>query len=76
MIITASDTGPGIADVNQALQEGWSTANDYVRSLGFGAGMGLANTKRVSDEFSINSELGIGTNVVSTVYVNSSKEEK
>jgi CBS domain-containing protein len=76
VVITASDTGPGIADVNQALQEGWSTANDYVRSLGFGAGMGLANTKRVSDEFSINSELGIGTTVVSTVYVNSSKEEK
>jgi CBS domain-containing protein len=76
VIITASDTGPGIADVNQALQEGWSTANDYVRSLGFGAGMGLANTKRVSDEFSINSELGVGTTVVSTVYVHSSKEEK
>jgi len=76
VIITATDTGPGIADVNQALQEGWSTANDYVRSLGFGAGMGLANTKRVSDEFSINSELGVGTTVVSTVYVHSSKEEK
>jgi CBS domain-containing protein len=76
VIITASDTGPGIADVNQALQEGWSTANDYVRSLGFGAGMGLANTKRVSDEFSINSELGVGTTVVSAVYVHSSKEEK
>jgi CBS domain-containing protein len=76
VIITASDTGPGIADVNQALQEGWSTANDYVRSLGFGAGMGLANTKRVSDEFSINSELGIGTTVVAAVYVHSAKEEK
>jgi CBS domain-containing protein len=76
VVITASDTGPGIADVNQALQEGWSTANDYVRSLGFGAGMGLANTKRVSDEFSINSELGVGTTVVSVVYVHSSKEEK
>ena len=74
--ITASDTGPGIADVDQALQEGWSTANEYVRSLGFGAGMGLANTKRVSDEFSINSALGIGTTVRSVVYVNSSKDEK
>jgi CBS domain-containing protein len=76
VVITAADTGPGIADVNQALKEGWSTANDYVRSLGFGAGMGLANTKRVSDEFSINSEVGIGTTVVSTVYIHSSKEEK
>jgi CBS domain-containing protein/anti-sigma regulatory factor (Ser/Thr protein kinase) len=75
VIIVAADTGPGIADVNQALQEGWSTANEYVRSLGFGAGMGLANTKRVSDEFSINSALGAGTTVHSVVYINSPKEE-
>jgi CBS domain-containing protein/anti-sigma regulatory factor (Ser/Thr protein kinase) len=75
VIIMAADTGPGIADVNQALQEGWSTANEYVRSLGFGAGMGLANTKRVSDEFSINSALGSGTTVRSVVYVNSPKDE-
>ena len=75
VVITASDTGPGIADVNQALQEGWSTANEYIRSLGFGAGMGLANTKRVSDEFSINSALGSGTTVRSVVYVNSTKDE-
>jgi CBS domain-containing protein/anti-sigma regulatory factor (Ser/Thr protein kinase) len=74
--IIAADTGPGIADVNLALQEGWSTANEYVRSLGFGAGMGLANTKRVSDEFSINSAVGVGTTVRSVVYVNSSKDEK
>jgi CBS domain-containing protein/anti-sigma regulatory factor (Ser/Thr protein kinase) len=73
--IIASDTGPGIADVNQALQEGWSTANEYVRSLGFGAGMGLANTKRVSDEFSINSAPGSGTTVRSVLYVTSSKDE-
>jgi CBS domain-containing protein/anti-sigma regulatory factor (Ser/Thr protein kinase) len=75
VIIIASDTGPGIKDVNQALQEGWSTANEYVRSLGFGAGMGLANTKRVSDEFSINSVVGSGTTVRSVVYINSPKDE-
>ncbi|MDR2158531.1 MAG: CBS domain-containing protein [Treponema sp.] len=75
VIIVASDTGPGIADVNQALQEGWSTANEYVRSLGFGAGMGLANTKRVSDEFSIDSAPGSGTTVRSVVYINSPKDE-
>jgi CBS domain-containing protein/anti-sigma regulatory factor (Ser/Thr protein kinase) len=75
VIIIAADTGPGIADVNQALQEGWSTANEYVRSLGFGAGMGLANTKRVSDEFSINSALGTGTTVRSVVYITSEKNE-
>ncbi|MCL2126802.1 MAG: CBS domain-containing protein [Treponema sp.] len=75
VIVVAADTGPGIADVNLALQEGWSTANEYIRSLGFGAGMGLANTKRVSDEFSIESVLGKGTTVRSVVYVNSSKDE-
>ena len=75
VVITAVDTGPGIADVNQALQEGYSTANEYIRSLGFGAGMGLANTKRVSDDFSINSALGKGTTVRSVVFVNSEKDE-
>jgi len=73
--IVASDSGPGIADVNLALQEGWSTACEYIRSLGFGAGMGLANTKRVSDEFSIHSVMGSGTTVRSVVYVHSSKED-
>jgi len=75
VIITAADNGPGIADVSQALKEGYSTANEYVRSLGFGAGMGLANTKRVSDEFSINSTPGSGTTVRSVVFVNSEKDE-
>jgi CBS domain-containing protein/anti-sigma regulatory factor (Ser/Thr protein kinase) len=58
--ITADDTGPGIEDIEQAMQEGYSTANDWVRSLGFGAGMGLPNARRVSDEFDINS-CGTGT---------------
>jgi len=75
VIVVAADTGPGIADVNLALQEGWSTANERVRSLGFGAGMGLANTKRVSDEFTISSKLGEGTTVRSVIYLNSPKEE-
>ena len=75
VIITAADNGPGIEDVSQALREGYSTANEYVRSLGWGAGMGLANTKRVSDEFTIDSALGKGTTVRSIVFVNSSKEE-
>jgi CBS domain-containing protein/anti-sigma regulatory factor (Ser/Thr protein kinase) len=73
--ITAVDTGPGIEDVSQALKEGYSTANEYIRSLGFGAGMGLANTKRVSDEFTIESALGKGTTIRSMVFVNSSKDE-
>jgi anti-sigma regulatory factor (Ser/Thr protein kinase) len=58
------------------LTEGFSTANDYIRSLGFGAGMGLPNTKRVSDDFSIHSALGEGTTVSSVVFVNSSKDEQ
>lgn len=74
VIVIAADTGPGIADINLALQEGWSTANEWIRSLGFGAGMGLANTKRVSDEFSIDSTQGKGTTVRSVVYINSPKE--
>ena len=61
--IIAKDQGPGIADVNLAMQEGWTTANEWVKSLGFGAGMGLPNAKRVSDEFHIASEPGAGTTV-------------
>ena len=61
--LIAKDQGPGIADVNLAMQEGWTTANEWVKSLGFGAGMGLPNAKRVSDEFHIASELGAGTTV-------------
>ena len=75
VIIVAQDTGPGIADVNQALKEGFSTASELVRSFGFGAGMGLANTKRVSDEFTLESVMGKGTTVRSVVFVNSSKDE-
>jgi len=53
--IIASDDGPGIPDLDKALTEGFSTANDWIRSLGFGAGMGLPNSKRVADEFEISS---------------------
>jgi CBS domain-containing protein len=68
--ITASDKGPGIHDVDQAMEEGFSTANEWIRSLGFGAGMGLPNVKRVSDEFSISSEPKKGTEIISTIYFN------
>jgi len=61
--IVAEDRGPGIADIEAAMTEGFSTATEWVRSLGFGAGMGLPNAKRVSDDFSIDSELGRGTRV-------------
>lgn len=61
--ITAKDRGPGIADIEWACRDGTSTANDWIRSLGFGAGMGLSNSKRVSDDFDIKSEIGKFTNV-------------
>ena len=73
--VVAADTGPGIENLTLALQEGYSTASERIRSLGFGAGMGLANTKRVSDEFSINSKPGEGTTVRSVIYINSPKKE-
>ncbi len=61
--ITAKDRGPGIPDIAWACRDGTSTANDWIRSLGFGAGMGLSNAKRVSDEFTIESEVGKFTKV-------------
>lgn len=61
--LIAKDTGPGIADISRAMQEGFTTANDWVKALGFGAGMGLPNAKRVSDHFHIASQLGVGTTV-------------
>ena len=76
VVIEASDTGPGIQDINLVLQEGWSTANEWIRSLGFGAGMGLPNTKRVSDEFYIESTLNVGTTVRSVVYIPIEKNEE
>lgn len=63
-----ADQGKGIADIDQAMQEGWSTAPDEVRSLGFGAGMGLPNMKKYSDEMRIDSTVGVGTTVYMTVY--------
>jgi CBS domain-containing protein/anti-sigma regulatory factor (Ser/Thr protein kinase) len=62
--IIAKDKGPGIKDVEWACQDGTSTANDWIRSMGFGAGMGLANSKRVSDSFNINSKIPTGTTVM------------
>jgi CBS domain-containing protein/anti-sigma regulatory factor (Ser/Thr protein kinase) len=61
--ISSHDRGPGIADTEEALTQGYSTANEWIRSQGFGAGMGLPNVKRVSDEFAIESALGMGTMV-------------
>lgn len=67
--IILADKGPGIADIALAMKEGYSTAPDNVRSLGFGAGMGLPNMKRYTDEMNIESTVGVGTTVYMTVMV-------
>ena len=64
------DEGPGIADINKAMTEGYSTATEQAREMGFGAGMGLPNIKRNSDTFDIESEVGKGTTLRSTVFFN------
>ena len=63
------DSGPGIPDIDKAMQAGYSTAPDNIRSLGFGAGMGLPNMKKYSDDMKIETELGVGTTVTMTVRI-------
>ena len=67
--ITLADNGPGISDIELAMQEGYSTAPDNIRSLGFGAGMGLPNMKRYTDSMKIESVIGQGTTIRMTVNV-------
>ena len=62
-----ADKGPGIKDIDQAMQEGYSTASDTIRSLGFGAGMGLPNMKRYTDMMEIESVVGVGTRITMRV---------
>ncbi|HOX91812.1 MAG TPA: CBS domain-containing protein [Spirochaetales bacterium] len=66
-VITARDTGPGIANLESALTEGFSTANEWIRSLGFGAGLNLPNARKSSNEFSIESAIGKGTTVIAVI---------
>ena len=65
--IILADRGPGIPNIELAMQEGYSTAPDNIRSLGFGAGMGLPNMKRYTDDMRIESALGVGTTIYMTV---------
>ena len=67
--IILADKGPGISDIDLAMQEGYSTAPENIRSLGFGAGMGLPNMKRYTDDMTIESEVGKGTTIRMTVKV-------
>lgn len=65
--IILDDHGPGIENIALAMQEGYSTATDHVRSLGFGAGMGLPNMKRYTDSMDIDSTVGVGTKITMRV---------
>lgn len=67
IVIILEDTGPGIENIELAMQEGYSTAKDNIRSLGFGAGMGLPNMKRYTDRIDIDSTVGVGTKITMEV---------
>ena len=67
IVVQLVDSGQGIADIEQAMQPGFSTATEDVRALGFGAGMGLPNMKKYTDDFAIESTLGVGTKITLTV---------
>ena len=67
IVITLSDKGPGIPNVELAMKEGYSTARDNIRNLGFGAGMGLPNMKKYTDSMEIDTVVGEGTTIVMKV---------
>lgn len=71
LTIRLRDTGPGIPDVTKAMEEGYSTAGEVAREMGFGAGMGLPNMKRYSDEMTVDSTVGEGTTVSMKIYIRS-----
>ena len=70
IIIRLADEGPGIPDLEKAMTPGWSTACDAARGLGFGAGMGLPNMKRCSDDMTVETTLGVGTTVTMKLVLN------
>lgn len=67
--IITEDQGPGIENIELAMEEGYSTASDEVREMGFGAGLGLPNIKRCADELHIKSQVGLGTTLTAIVYL-------
>ena len=69
IIMVLDDVGPGIPDVELAMQAGYSTAPDEVRSLGFGAGMGLPDMKKYTDEMDIQTQIGVGTKITMVVKI-------
>lgn len=70
ILLVLQDNGPGIPDIEKAMEEGYSTASPEVREMGFGAGMGLPNIKKNVDHLDISSEIGKGTRVEMITYIN------
>ncbi len=73
ILLVLQDSGPGIPDIEKAMEEGYSTASPEVREMGFGAGMGLSNIKKNVDHLDISSEIGKGTRVEMITYINRGK---
>jgi anti-sigma regulatory factor (Ser/Thr protein kinase) len=69
IVMVVADQGPGIPNLDLAMQEGWSTASPQVREMGYGAGMGLPNIKKNTDELKIDTTVGVGTTVMMTIYL-------
>ena len=69
IVVTITDKGPGISDINLAMQEGYSTASPEVREMGFGAGMGRPNMKKNCDKLNIESTVNVGTKVTMETYL-------
>ena len=69
--VVIQDMGPGIPDIDQAMREGYSTAPDYIREMGFGSGMGLPNIKKNADRLTITSKVGEGTTLEFVIYLGS-----
>lgn len=69
IVMVVADQGPGIPNIELAMTEGYSTASQKVREMGFGAGMGLPNMKKNTDLLDIQTEIGVGTTITMTVYL-------
>ncbi|MBO7134834.1 MAG: ATP-binding protein [Bacteroidales bacterium] len=69
IVMVVADQGPGIPNIELAMTEGYSTASQKVREMGFGAGMGLPNMKKNTDKLEIQTELGVGTTITMTVFL-------
>ena len=67
IVMVVADQGPGIPNIDLAMQEGWSTASAKVREMGYGAGMGLPNIKKNTDDLKIDTQIGVGTTLTMTV---------